>query len=150
MPAYEISNHARPGGECRHNLIYWRYGDYAGIGPGAHGRLTLDGTRLATSTERVPERWLARVDQHGHGELPREPIEPAQQLTELLMMGLRLREGVPLARIESAAGPSIRATIEDRAHRLARGGFVQVTADRLVATETGRQRLDALLVELIP
>jgi oxygen-independent coproporphyrinogen-3 oxidase len=150
MPAYEISNHARPGGECRHNLTYWRYGDYAGIGPGAHGRLTLDGTRLATSTERVPERWLARVDQHGHGELPREPIEPAQQLTELLMMGLRLKEGVPLARIESAAGPSIRATIEDRARRLARGGFVQVTADRLVATETGRQRLDGLLVELIP
>jgi putative oxygen-independent coproporphyrinogen III oxidase len=150
MPAYEISNHARPGGECRHNLTYWRYGDYAGIGPGAHGRFTLDGTRLATSTERVPERWLARVDQHGHGELPREPIEPAQQLTELLMMGLRLREGIPLARIESAAGPSIRATIEDRAHRLACGGFVQVTADRLVATETGRQRLDGLLVELIP
>ena len=150
MPAYEISNHADPGHEIRHNLTYWRYGDYAGIGPGAHGRLTLDRTRWATLTERVPERWLARVDQQGHGELPREAIDPTQQLTELLMMGLRLREGVPLARIEAAAGPAIRATIEERARRLAIGGFVQTTAGHLIATQEGRQRLDALLLELIP
>ncbi len=149
LPAYEVSNHARPGRECRHNLTYWRYGDYAGIGPGAHGRLTLEGERSATSTERVPERWLALVERQGHGELPREPIELSQQLTELLMMGLRLAEGVPLTRIEAVAGAAGLRELEARAYRLTRGGFAEIAHERLIATPAGRQRLDALLVELI-
>ena len=104
LPAYEVSNHARPGQESRHNLVYWRYGDYAGIGPGAHGRLTLQGAKLATRTTRVPERWLAAVEVHGHGEEPRETVGAEAQLVELLMMGLRLAEGIPLARLERISG----------------------------------------------
>ncbi|NBB82741.1 MAG: coproporphyrinogen III oxidase, partial [Alphaproteobacteria bacterium] len=103
LPAYETSNHARPGEACRHNLVYWRTGDYAGIGPGAHGRLTLDGTRWATRTHRAPEIWLERVEAAGHGEHPREAVAPRARAEETLMMGLRLAEGVPLARIEADA-----------------------------------------------
>jgi oxygen-independent coproporphyrinogen-3 oxidase len=152
LPAYEISNHARPGHESRHNLTYWRYGDYAGIGPGAHGRLTLGGAKWATRTERVPERWLGLVDERGHGELPsREPVPPDDQLTELLMMGLRLAEGVPLGRIEDAAGRPWREAVDARGlERLTDGGFVELDEARLAATPAGRQRLDALLVALLP
>ena len=112
LPAYEISNHARPGQESRHNLVYWRYGDYVGIGPGAHGRLTLDGTRLATRTLRVPERWLAAVESDGNGEEPREQVDAGPQLVEALMMGLRLTEGIPLARLERIGGRSWRDGID--------------------------------------
>lgn len=152
LPAYEVSNHARPGLESRHNLTYWRYGDYAGIGPGAHGRLTLDGTRWATRTERAPERWLRLANERGSGEiLPREVVPPGDQLTELLMMGLRLTEGVPLDRIEAATGRPWRESLDPRGlDRLAAGGFVELDAGRLVATQAGRQRLDALLVALLP
>ena len=79
LPAYEISNHARPGQESRHNLVYWRYGDYVGIGPGAHGRLTLRGASIGTRTQRVPERWLASVEANGHGEEPREAVPRARR-----------------------------------------------------------------------
>jgi len=94
LPAYEISNHARPGAECRHNLVYWRYHEYAGIGPGAHGRLAVDGTRHATATERRPEAWLTRVDVHGDGIVSDEVLTRAEQADELLLMGLRLAEGI--------------------------------------------------------
>ncbi len=99
LPAYEVSNHARPGEESRHNLVYWHYGDYAGIGPGAHGRLTLDGKKFATSEHRVPEIWLENVKAQGKGAHPFEEVPPEEQFTEGLMMGLRLREGVSLSGI---------------------------------------------------
>lgn len=150
MPAYEISNHARPGHESRHNLVYWRYGDYVGIGPGAHGRLTLGGERVGTRTLRVPERWLGQVERLGHGEEPREPIPCQAQLTELLMMGLRLREGVALARLEAIAGRPLDRAVDPRALRhLVAGGLLVVTPERLAASEAGRQRLDAVLRRLL-
>ena len=90
LPAYEVSNHARPGAQSRHNLIYWRYGDYAGIGPGAHGRLTLDGTRWATQTPLLPDQWLSQEQTLGHGEAPREAVPRDEQALEHIMMGLRL------------------------------------------------------------
>lgn len=96
MPAYEVSNHARPGQESRHNLTYWRYGEYAGIGPGAHGRLVLNGQVQATRTHRAPEEWLARVERDGHGYHVFEAIDARAQFDERLMMGLRLREGVAM------------------------------------------------------
>ena len=151
LPTYEVSNHARPGEESRHNLTYWRYGDYAGIGPGAHGRLTLGGTRWATRAERAPERWLELVEGSGSGELPREPVTADEQATECLMMGLRLAEGVPLTRLERVAGRPWREVVDESAlARLGGGGFLDVRDGRLVATAAGRQRLDALLVALLP
>ncbi len=151
MPAYEISNHARPGAECRHNLVYWRYGDYVGVGPGAHGRLTAaDGTKLATRQHRAPEALLAGVEAAGHATRQRDAIAPADRLAEMLMMGLRLEEGVSIARIEaesrrgfSEAVPAVRLA------RLETGGFVARRDARLVATKKGRQRLDAVLAALI-
>ena len=150
LPAYEISNHARPGGESRHNLVYWRYGDHAGVGPGAHGRLTLGGTRVGTSTLRVPERWLAQVEALGHGEEPRETVTPEAQLTELLMMGLRLAEGVPLARVEAVTRrPFSEAVDVRRLERLVAAGLLDLGDGRLGATGAGRQRLDAVLRHLL-
>jgi len=102
LPAYEVSNHAAPGDESRHNLIYWRYGDYAGVGPGAHGRLMLaDGTRIATETVRDPGRWLAQVEQHGNGAEATTRLSMQEQAEELLLMGLRLEEGISLGRLRA-------------------------------------------------
>ncbi|NBO21699.1 MAG: coproporphyrinogen III oxidase, partial [Rhodobacteraceae bacterium] len=98
LPAYEVSNHARPGAESRHNLIYWRMGDYLGIGPGAHGRLTLNSTRWATEAPRAPGAWLAAVEQGQPGELPRDPVPLSEQATEYLLMSMRLAEGMDLPR----------------------------------------------------
>ncbi|MFN3078097.1 MAG: coproporphyrinogen-III oxidase family protein, partial [Alphaproteobacteria bacterium] len=109
MPAYEVSNHARPGAESRHNLIYWRMGDYAGIGPGAHGRLTLDGRRWATVAPRAPGAWLAAVERGLAGEEPREDIGAEEQATEYLLMSMRLSEGMDLARYARLAGAPIAA-----------------------------------------
>ena len=150
LPAYEISNHARAGQESRHNLVYWRYGEYVGIGPGAHGRLLLDGVRTATRTRRLPERWLAAVEGHGHGEEPREPVAAESQLIELLMMGLRLREGVPLARIEAIAGRPWRDGLDPAGlARALAAGWLVLSDERLAATATGRQRLDGVLRALV-
>ena len=150
LPAYEISNHARPGEESRHNLVYWRYGDYVGVGPGAHGRLTLPEGRVGTHTLRQPERWLAAVERRGHAEAPREPIPPAAQLTELLMMGLRLAEGVPTARIEAITGRELRQALQaPHLDRLLAADLLRLEAGRLRATPAGRQRLDALLPRLL-
>ncbi len=104
LPAYEISNHAGPGEESRHNQLYWRYGEYAGIGPGAHGRLLVDGARHATSTERTPERWAERVEAAGHGLVEDAPLARAEETDEMLLMGLRLSEGVDLDRLARFAG----------------------------------------------
>jgi oxygen-independent coproporphyrinogen-3 oxidase len=147
LPAYEISNHARPGAESRHNLVYWRYGPYAGIGPGAHGRLDRGGGRYATVARRAPEAWLDQVEAGGHGIETVEPIPPANQAAELLMMGLRLSEGVSLSRFAALAGPSVRR--DERIAALAADGLVAREDDRLRATARGRLVLNAVLAELL-
>ncbi|PWC84583.1 radical SAM family heme chaperone HemW [Azospirillum sp. TSO5] len=150
LPAYEISNHARPGEESRHNLTYWRYGDYVGIGPGAHGRLTLDGEKFATRAHRAPEIWLERVERDGHGAAAPDPIDRDARGTELLMMGLRLSEGVRLARLVEEAGRSLDDFVDPAAlSRLIDGGFLTRDADRLVATSEGLQRLNAVLSAIL-
>jgi oxygen-independent coproporphyrinogen-3 oxidase len=151
LPAYEISNHARPGEESRHNLTYWRYGDYVGIGPGAHGRLTLDGTKYATRAHRAPESWLDLVARHGHGGHASEEIAPSERLVELLMMGLRLAEGVSLAHLHHETGLSAEQALDPAGlRRMVDGGFVELTPTRLRATAAGRQRLNGLLAQLLP
>ncbi len=146
MPAYEVSNHARDGAQSRHNLIYWRYGDYAGIGPGAHGRLTINGARYATQTPLGPQTWLDRVAQTGNGEAPRDPIPLDEQATEYLMMCLRLREGVDMARYEALVGqPLPQAQVE----MLQDQGLVVQTSTHLAATDTGRPVLNGILRALL-
>jgi putative oxygen-independent coproporphyrinogen III oxidase len=150
LPGYEISNHARPGEESRHNLVYWRYGDYAGIGPGAHGRLGLGPGRWATRAERVPERWLAAVEQGGSGEVERSPVSPAEQAIEAVMMGLRLSEGVPVRHLEDLARAPLTEVIDPAARqRLEAAGFLVPDTRRLRATAAGRQRLNAVLGMLL-
>ncbi|MFD0859484.1 radical SAM family heme chaperone HemW [Roseovarius aquimarinus] len=146
MPAYEVSNHARPGAESRHNLIYWRHGDYLGIGPGAHGRLTLDGTRWATEAYAHPEAWLMRAAT-GTTEKPRVAIPPQDQAGEYLMMGLRISEGIDLPRYEALAGAPLN---ESSVHHLEDLGMVERRGDRLAATLRGRTVLNAVITELLP
>ena len=111
LPAYEISNHARPGAECRHNLVYWRGDEYAGIGPGAHGRIDSDGVRHATATEKRPEAWLMRVEQLGHGVITDDELTREERADEYLLMGLRLREGIdPGALPRACAGAASTRT----------------------------------------
>ena len=150
MPAYEISNHARPAEESRHNLVYWRAGDWVGVGPGAHGRLRRGSQRLAVANLRLPERWLAQVEAAGHGRLGEETVVGREQLEELLMMGLRLTEGVPIARIEAAAGAAIDAVLPRAAlDRLEGAGFLCRGDGYLRATMAGRQRLNGILGGLL-
>lgn len=150
MPAYEISNHAKPDSESRHNLVYWRYGDYVGIGPGAHGRLTLDGRKIATRQHRAPERWLEMVASQGHATRQQEEITRADRVSEMVMMGLRLAEGIPLSRFTAETGAEMRDCLDAaRLARLTDGGFLEIRGDRLLATEAGRQRLNAVLGELL-
>ncbi|MDP2411711.1 MAG: radical SAM family heme chaperone HemW [Pseudolabrys sp.] len=146
LPAYEISNHARPGAECRHNLVYWRGHDYAGVGPGAHGRITIDGRRYATETEKRPESWLALVAQQGHGLIVDEKLTPAETADEYLLMGLRLAEGIEPERFTAIAG---RTLDPDRVSFLRDGGAVETTADgRLRVTQSGFPLLDAVVADL--
>ncbi len=147
---YEVSNYARPGGESRHNLAYWHYGDYAGIGPGAHGRVTLDGALLATRRHRAPEPWAERVERDGHGTTDEAPVGPGDRAREMLLMGLRLTEGVDAARFAARTGCTLDATLD--ADTLARGidaGYLERDARGLRATPEGRKRLDALLAALV-
>jgi putative oxygen-independent coproporphyrinogen III oxidase len=143
LPAYEISNHAAPGHECRHNLLYWRYGDYAGVGPGAHSRLTAAGSRRALAAERHPETWLRRVRDDGHGVIEDETLTIADQATERLLMGLRLAEGIPAAALVAAGVPPRRLS------DLAAEGLLTISADRVAATAAGRRLLDGVLRELL-
>ncbi|MCF3643172.1 radical SAM family heme chaperone HemW [Rhizobium sp. TRM95111] len=146
LPAYEVSNHARPGAESRHNLTYWRYGDYAGIGPGAHGRLTTAGARVATATERVPEHWLTLVEEQGHGMVEQEILDYEAQADELLLMGLRLKEGVDLARWQMLSG---RDPDPEREQFLIDHGFVERLGNaRLRCTPAGMLILDAVVADL--
>jgi oxygen-independent coproporphyrinogen-3 oxidase len=149
LPAYEISNHARPGAECRHNLAYWRYQDYVGIGPGAHGRLTMGEVKYATRQARLPERWLAAVEKGGTGIEEMVPIDRDSAVEEMLMMGLRLTEGVSRARLEDTAGRSLEILFGDKLAPLVEGGFLALDSDRLAATAAGRQRLNAVLSALL-
>lgn len=144
MAGYEVSNHARPGAESRHNLIYWRSGDWVGIGPGAHGRLTLGGVRWATEAPRAPGAWLAQVEAGQAGEQPRQALTAGERASEFLVMGLRLSEGVDLLRLR-ALGGRIDA---DRLAGLADLGMVQLDGDRLRATAAGRLVLNAVIREL--
>jgi oxygen-independent coproporphyrinogen-3 oxidase len=146
LPAYEVSNHARHGAECRHNLVYWRYGEYAGIGPGAHGRLVVDGTRRATATEKRPEGWLMRVESVGHGVSVDDALSRDEQADEFLLMGLRLAEGIDPRRYAAMAG---RPLDLERIAALTGHGFVETTADgRLRVTRSGFPVLDAVVADL--
>ena len=146
LPAYEISNHARPGAECRHNLVYWRGHDYAGIGPGAHGRLTLDGRRIATETEKRPEAWLMRVDAQGTGITLEEKLTAGETADEYLLMGLRLAEGIDVARYSALSG---RTLDPKRISILREEGAVETTAEgRLRVTQSGFPLLDAVVADL--
>ncbi len=156
LPAYEISNHAKPGQESRHNLTYWRYTDYVGIGPGAHGRLTLpDGKvatlqKVATRGHRAPEVWMERVLASGHGGHDHESVNPEQRWMEALMMGLRLREGVPFARLESESGKSIDEILNPRKLKaLSEEGLITLPGDSIKPTSAGMQRLNGLLGYLL-
>jgi len=149
LPAYEISNHARPGAECRHNLAYWRYQDYVGVGPGAHGRLTIGDAKYATRQRRLPERWLAAVETAGTGSEEFAAIDRDSAVEEMLMMGLRLTEGVARSRLERPAGRDADALFGDRLAPLVDGGFLTIDRERLAATAAGRQRLNAVLAALL-
>lgn len=146
LPAYEISNHAAPGEECRHNLVYWRYGDYLGIGPGAHGRY--DGE--ARAQKRNPEDWLRAVDQCGHGTEVTEPVDQNARAAEMLMMGLRLREGVDHRRFEQRIGRPIGDFVSEGARReLEAQGFLAPDRDRLRVTRQGAAVLNHLLGKIL-
>jgi oxygen-independent coproporphyrinogen-3 oxidase len=163
LPAYEISNHARPGQECRHNLTYWRYGDYLGIGPGAHGRVTLTGRgggpggvrddapgeKFATRQHRAPEAWLEAVERHGHATRARDGITKESRLEELLMMGLRLTEGVGRAAFRRETGRAVEELLNpEKLAMLIEGGFLELDEAGLRATAEGRLRLNAVLGRL--
>ncbi|MCJ2045038.1 radical SAM family heme chaperone HemW [Methylobacterium sp. J-078] len=146
LRAYEISNHARAGAESRHNLLYWRYGEYAGIGPGAHGRLVTGDGRLGTVTERAPEAWLARVERDGHGIVETETLAPSDQGDEFLMMGLRLREGIDPDRYAALKG---RALDPARIADLVGDGLIAASPEgRIAATPAGAPVLNAVVAAL--
>lgn len=146
LPAYEISNHARPGAECRHNLVYWRGDDYAGVGPGAHGRLTIDGRRVATETAKRPEAWLMRVETNGAGVTVSEKLTAGETADEYLLMGLRLAEGIDLARYRALSG---RVLDPERISILRNEGAIETTPDgRLRVTQSGFPLLDAVVADL--
>jgi putative oxygen-independent coproporphyrinogen III oxidase len=146
LPAYEISNHARPGGECRHNLVYWRGHEYAGVGPGAHGRLDIDGSRYATATEKRPEAWLERVEHHGHGLVTDDALTRQEMADEFLLMGLRLAEGIDPSRYAALAGRPLDAT---RIGHLREHGLLETTATgRLRVSLPGFPVLDAVVADL--
>ncbi|MCJ2091267.1 radical SAM family heme chaperone HemW [Methylobacterium sp. J-072] len=146
LPSYEISNHARPGAESLHNLLYWRYGEYAGIGPGAHGRLVTPEGRIGTVTERGPEAWLAKVEREGHGIVETETLSPADQADEFLVMGLRLAEGIDPERYAALKGRPLNG---NRIGMLVGDGLLhRLPGGRIAATSRGAPVLNALVAEL--
>ena len=145
LPAYEVSNHARPGSESRHNLIYWRGHDYAGIGPGAHARVTIAGEKRALSTLKSPEGWLAQVEARGHGIESDDALSDAECADEYLLMALRLSEGVDLTRLAAFDGREIdQGRVDDLEGR----GLLRRNGDRIEATTAGRLVLDRVILEL--
>ena len=146
LPAYEVSNHAREGAQCRHNLLYWRGQEFAGIGPGAHGRLNIGGARRATATATRPEAWLMRVEASGHGVITDDCLTQEQCADELLLMGLRLAEGIDPKRYAAVAGRPLNA---ERILSLSRQGAIAITTEgRLRVTEAGFAVLDAVVADL--
>ncbi len=150
LQPYEISNYAIPGAESRHNLAYWRYSDYAGIGPGAHGRVTLGDQLIATRRHRAPEPWAERVAALGHGSTAEEIVTQADRAREMLLMGLRLAEGIEAARFEQRTGGTLLSAIDRGVLETAiEAGYLTWDANRLRATAEGRKRLDSLLAALV-
>ena len=146
LPTYEISNHAKPGGESRHNLIYWRYGEYVGVGPGAHGRIMTPKGRRAQATERHPEMWLTVVEGDGHALIEDELLSHEEQADEFLLMGLRLTEGIEPARFEALAGKRLDPA---RIASLISEGMVEFTPHgRLRVSAEGFPVLDAVVADL--
>lgn len=144
--AYEVSNHARLGSESRHNLIYWRSGAYAGIGPGAHGRLEANGHRIATEALRAPESWLKAVETAGTGEVPRIVLSGEDRATEYVIMGMRILEGIEIATYETLAGRPMK---NDALEELQDLGLIKVSDGRLRTTPAGRPLLDAVIRKLL-
>ncbi|AMJ63377.1 coproporphyrinogen III oxidase [Bosea sp. PAMC 26642] len=146
LPVYEISNHARPGAECRHNLVYWRYGEYAGIGPGAHGRLVTTEGRMAQSTEKRPETWLARVEAEGHALVEDERLNAEAQGDEYLLMGLRLVEGIDPVKFRALSGRKLDSSRVDSL--IGEGLLTHKPGGKLACTPDGALVLDALVADL--
>jgi putative oxygen-independent coproporphyrinogen III oxidase len=147
---YEVSNYAVPGGESRHNLAYWRYCDYAGIGPGAHGRVTLGSAIMATRRHRAPEPWAARVERDGHGMMEEVALQPAERAREMLLMGLRLSEGIDAGRFAERTGIPLEAALDlPVLHQALEEGYLEWRGEGLAATFQGRLRLDALLTAIV-
>lgn len=147
---YEISNFAKPGFECRHNCVYWRYGDYAGIGPGAHGRFRTKGARMATTEIRAPDAWLNAIQAKGHATDEHIVLSGEERLTEMLLMGLRLAEGIAETRFRAETGGDFEQRLKPaRLTELREAGLLVRDEAGLRATEDGRQRLDAVLARLL-
>lgn len=146
MPAYEVSNHAGIGQECRHNLVYWHYADYVGIGAGAHGRFMRDGCKYATRDHAAPEKWLERVEEYGHGAHPSEIISPQDRFAEALMMGLRLRDGVTVARLQEISGEDFFKQIDvSKLDRVIQEGWAVLDGTSLRLTREGMLRLNVII-----
>jgi putative oxygen-independent coproporphyrinogen III oxidase len=146
LGAYEVSNHASDGHECQHNLLYWRYGEYAGIGPGAHGRLRAGENNIATICEKHPETWRQWVATQGHGLITQETVTPTEQAREYMLMCLRIAEGMERPRYEALAGQQMSQAKLDS---LADLGLLREAGDRIQATQAGRRVLNALIAELV-
>jgi len=150
LPAYEISNHARPGAECRHNIAVWQGMDYIGIGPGARGRLTTGGVTETTRQTRMPDKWLAAVVAAGHATIERTSLDVAERAEELLMLGLRLTDGIDRERFLTRSAVAIEDIVDpDGFARMIDGGFIEDDGKRVRATADGRPRLDAVLRQLL-
>ena len=154
LESYEVSNHAKPGAESRHNMVYWRYGDYVGIGPGAHGRLALGSpdSRDDRGTHQIhnPDRWLEKVESQGHGTAKRRKLAARDRARERIIMGLRLSEGMDRGRFRAQTGAEVLDFIDDRALAASLDeGYVTLDDGRLAATAEGRLRLNGLLAALL-
>nr|WP_249208651.1 radical SAM family heme chaperone HemW [Acetobacter okinawensis] len=150
MAAYEVSNYARPGSESQHNLTYWRYADYLGIGPGAHGRLSFGNALVATRRHRAPEPWAERVERAGTGQTQEEELTPHDRAQEMLLMGLRVYEGINLSRFYARTGIRLEDAVDQSVLAQAlQEGYLNLSAQTLRATPEGRLRLEALLAALV-
>lgn len=150
LPAYEVSNYAQLGEESRHNLLYWNFGDYIGIGPGAHGRISQGNTKWATSRYKVPEAWLKAIEKEGHGLEITEPLSPLERLQELTLMGLRLTRGLEIKRIQEETGLKVEEAYPPQTlFLLEKEGLLQRTSTHLIPTFEGRLRLNGLISALL-
>jgi oxygen-independent coproporphyrinogen-3 oxidase len=150
LRAYEVSNYAAPSQECRHNLLYWNFEDYIGIGPGAHGRVTQEGTKWATTRYKVPEVWLKAVETDGHGLQTSQPLSQVERLHELTLMGLRVTKGLEIKRIWDETGFDIEEAYSLQAlDSLEKEGLLKRTSTHLIPTFQGRLRLNGLIAFLL-